>query len=167
MDIVSHGLIGGLVAAPIAKTPTEAAWIVGFSFLPDLIQVPLYLLLGRKHKRRFWIPYNTDWSGVRKKHPAWTKLWEIPHSLFFITLVVLPLVYLFDIPKTSLVGYLAHIATDIPTHKKEWAVKIFFPFSLVVPGITDAWAWKYKYWIVAWVVISATLLALLYFLGII
>ncbi len=160
MDFIAHGLIGVAVAVPLAKTPEEAAWIVGFSFLPDILQIPLYLFVGHKEKRRFWIPHRIDWSGIRRKFPVWSRLWEIPHSLLFVLFIILPVIIIFNISWLALLAYVIHIIFDIFTHTKEWAVKLFYPFNFKIVGFTDAWAWEYKHWLLTWIVLGFIILYL-------
>jgi hypothetical protein len=117
LDLLSHGLVGALFerAAP-ARSWKRRSLVIAFAMLPDLPVFGVYLLLGREKGRPFWIPHNADWSGVRGAHPWWSALWEIPHSLFFVALILTPVVLKLRLPKVAIAAWLSHILLDIPTH---------------------------------------------------
>ncbi|MGA2434793.1 MAG: hypothetical protein ABSG25_05850 [Bryobacteraceae bacterium] len=160
MDFVSHGLIGGFVATFQRPGHSHSSWwITAFAVLPDLPVLVVYLLLGRSLNRPLWLPRETDWVGMRTAHPIWSAMWEIPHSFFFVLLVVVPVVYLLHLPKLSIVAYLSHLFLDLFTHTGEWAVKPFYPLSWQFDGFTDAWKWPLPSMIVSWLVIIGLILA--------
>lgn len=158
MDIVSHGLIGAALSVHPRYKKKEILVISLFGLLPDLFQIPVYLFLGFIKNRPFWFPQNTDWIGFRDAYPVWSALWEIPHSLFFLVILIIPLVYYFKLPKIAIVSYFSHIFTDIFTHTGEWAVKPLFPIDFKIDGFTDAWAWDWRWYSISWVVLLAFIL---------
>lgn len=152
MDIVSHALIGTVIAAK--KHSRKLTYVAAFfSFLPDLTQIPLYLIVGKFADRWLWIPQNIDWIGFRELHPLWSMLWEIPHSFFFLLLIIVPIVFWFKIPKIAIAAYGLHIIIDLFSHSGEWAVKPFYPLSFSVSGFTDAWAWHWQSMLVSWLIL--------------
>lgn len=82
MDFVSHILIGRAFASSPKNSRKDIATITLFAFLPDLPSVFLYLYLGLLNSRPLLIPAHSDWNGFRVPNPAWSALWEIPHSVF-------------------------------------------------------------------------------------
>jgi len=160
MDFVSHGLIGAALAAGVAKTPDEAAGIILFSVLPDIPQIPLYLYIGKINHRFLWIPKNSDWFGIRHKHPKWFILQDFPNSIWCIGFLILPLVAILGLPWILLYAYVFHVLLDFFTHLDKSVVTVpFYPFSkFSIRGFTDAWAWKFRYWMVSWALLSAVIL---------
>jgi len=155
MDIISHLLVGRALAELGNYSPSQASEISLFAVLPDLPQLPLYLYVGWKHKRFLDIPKNSDWlrEHFRNKHPFWSSLWELPHSLWFLFLVVTPLVYYFGLPLMAAAAYASHLVIDIFTHKGEWAVKPFYPFKKKIQGLTNGWAWNLPSMVVSWIIL--------------
>ena len=154
MDFVSHVLIGKLIqTASRLTSTTEKLLIITFAFLPDIPVLFIYLLLGRANNRPFWIPHNSDWTGVRQVHPWWSATWEIPHSLFFL-LILIPLVVWLKWPPLTILPYLSHILSDALTHTGEWALKPLYPLPFTISGFTDAWAWPLRYMAVSWLVLA-------------
>lgn len=160
MDVVSHVLVGKLFQ--VSSRP--ASWkhkliVISFAFLPDLPVVFVYLLLGHEKGRAFWIAHNADWIGIRAAHPVWSAMWEVPHSLFFVLLVIVPLVFCFRWPKIAIASYLSHIVLDVFTHTGEWRVKPLYPLSYMFDGFTDAWTWPLTYMALSWMALLALILA--------
>jgi len=155
MDLISHVLVGNVFKeAGRLNSLTNKAVVVLFAFLPDIpVLLLMYPLLGHANGRPYWIPYNSDWVGVRATHPIWTATWEIPHSLFFLLLVIFPLVFWLKLPRIAIASYLSHILLDLPTHTGEWGVKPLYPMSFIVNGFTDAWAWPFSYMLLSWLVL--------------
>ncbi len=152
MDLISHVLVG----KAFQESSRVRAWkdklvIISFAVMPDLPLLIVYLLVGREKGRAFWIPHNSDWSGVREAHPIWSAMWEVPHSVIFLLLIVTPLVLWLKWPRMAIASYLSHIVLDLPTHAGEWSVKPFYPFPFVVRGFTNAWAWPFAYMLVSWI----------------
>lgn len=160
MDVLSHLLIGEALALPSQTGLKNNLLVAGFSVLPDLMQIPLYLRVGFLNRRLFWLPKREDWfkNNFRPRNPGWAGLWDVPHSLFFAALVVAPLVWFLHLPKMAAAAYLLHIFTDLLTHTGEWSVKIFYPFQFKAGGFTDAWAWKYSRMALAWLALGALIL---------
>lgn len=155
MDFISHIFVGKIFQTASNLNSLKARTIViTFAFLPDIPVGFIYLLLGRANNRPFWIPYNSDWIGVRETHPWWAATWEIPHSLFFGVLFIIPLVLYLNWPKIAIVSYFSHILLDLFTHTGEWGVKPFYPFNYIVNGFTDAWAWPLCYMMISWIILS-------------
>jgi len=152
MDIVSHALIGRALVTKNDKK-ADIVWVSFFGALPDVFQIPLYAVVGYYHNRPYYFPENADWTGFRSAHPGWSLLWEIPHSLFFLLLIVVPAVYLLKINKLAIVSYFLHIFVDLFTHTGEWNVKPFFPLNFHINGFTDAWAWDYYFFPITWAIL--------------
>jgi membrane-bound metal-dependent hydrolase YbcI (DUF457 family) len=152
VDIVSHALMGrALVTKKDSKK--DQILVALFGALPDFFQIPLYIFLGYLHQRPFFYPATSDWTGFREAYPTWSMWWEIPHSYFFVLLIVVPLVLFLKINKFAIAAYSLHIFLDLFTHTGEWAVKPFFPLPFMVSGFTDAWAWNYLFYPIVWAVL--------------
>ena len=156
MDIISHGLIGCAIGQFESKAKLKKVGAVGLTaMLPDFFQVPYYLILGYLHNRPYYLPLNEDWAGFRGQLPMLDLVWDIPHSLIFVIVVIIPLVKKFQLGKIFIYSYLSHIIADIPTRTGEWNVRYFFPFKFTINGITDAWTWNITYLSVSWIVLIA------------
>lgn len=160
MDFVSHILIGRVLATSPKNSRKNIYLITFFSFLPDLPQIAIYLYLGFIKARPFLIPLNTDWDGFRTLHPIWSAVWEIPHSIFFAFLVILPLVLIFKLSKMAFIAYLSHIFVDLFTHAGEWSTKIFYPLPYLVNGFTNAWAWPFTSMFLSWLILLIAIVIL-------
>ncbi|HCC59736.1 MAG: hypothetical protein A2402_02630 [Candidatus Staskawiczbacteria bacterium RIFOXYC1_FULL_37_43] len=158
MDILSHILIGKIIS--FNKTKVAQIWAMLFSFLPDLGQLPFYLVLGYENARPFLFPYNSDWMGARATHPFLTAMWDIPHSFIFLFLIILPVILFFKIPKIAFFAYGLHLLIDIPAHAGEWAIKLFYPLNFTMSGITDAWAWPIWGMALSWIILIIIIFAL-------
>ena len=152
MDILSHALIGKVIAA---RKHSRRVMYTGmlFSIMPDLFQIPLYLVVGTYANRFLSIPQIVDWVGFRAAHPVWTMLWEIPHSVFFLILIIVPLVVWLKLPKIGIVAYGLHIFIDVFSHTGEWAVKPLYPFNYSITGFTDGWAWSWQGTVMSWIIL--------------
>lgn len=153
MDIVSHALIGKIVSVFGKKRRNSDFWAVLFAIIPDFTLIPFYLMLGYQNNRPLFIAYNQDWVGASSSFPVSTAIYFLFHSFIFAFVVVLPLVIFFKIPKIAFAAYLSHLIVDIPTHAGEWAIRVFYPFSNIVDGFTNAWAWPLSYMAVSWLVL--------------
>jgi hypothetical protein len=161
MDLVSHVLVGKVFqTASKLNSLKEKFIVISFAFIPDIPVLFVYLLLGRANNRPYWIPYNSDWIGVREAHPWWAAMWEIPHSIFFLLLIIVPLVLYFKWPKIAIFSYFSHIFLDAFTHTGEWRLKPFYPFNFMINGFTDAWAWPLQYMVVSWIFLVIMIFAL-------
>ena len=154
MDAMSHALVGVAIATAGRYGVQESALVVAFSVLPDIIQIPLYLRVGRGSGRMLWIPKDVDWEGFRNKHPGWSAFFDIPHSLFFLIPIFLVIAWL-HLPPIFLFVYLVHIILDVFTHQGEWKVKLFYPINISINGIANAWSWSYKKMIASWAILAA------------
>ena len=155
MDIISHLLIGRALAELGNYSPSQIAAITLFAALPDAPQLPLYVYVGFKHKRFLDIPKNSDWlrEHFRFRHPFWSALWEVPHSLWFLMLIITPLVIYFKLPLMAAAAYASHLLVDIFTHAGEWAVKPFYPFKKKIHGLTNGWAWHLPGMFASWAIL--------------
>jgi len=155
MDFVSHMLVGNIFKeAGRVNSFKNKLIVVSFAFLPDVPGLlVVYPLLGHEHGRAYWFPHNSDWVGVHAAHPLWAAIWEVPHSLLFLAMVIVPLVLWLKWTKLAIASYLSHILLDLPTHTGEWAVRALYPFNWTVQGFTDAWAWPLKYMAISWFVL--------------
>lgn len=156
MDIVSHGLVGALCRYA-GKRQGSLAGAALFGIMPDIPVLFVYALLGRENGRRFWIPQNSDWDGVREAHPIWTAMWDIPTSLTFFAFIVIPVLLYLRLPWVYGLAYLSHVVLDVLTHTGEWAVRVFYPVPLAVEGFTDAWSWHPAYWLACWAILAPAL----------
>lgn len=164
MDIISHILIGKIVSFFDRKTKRAGFWTILFSFFPDLFQLPAYIYLGYINNRFFLIPKNIDWDHARNLYPllhAFT--WEIPHSIFFLFLIIFPAVLYFKLPKIAFFAYFLHIIIDIPSHAGEWAIKPFYPINYTINGFANAWAWPFKTFFYSWIFLVLIIILLSFF----
>jgi membrane-bound metal-dependent hydrolase YbcI (DUF457 family) len=154
MDIISHGLIGMLIGQTDGEANTNKILQVGFAaLLPDLFQIPYYLVLGHANHRPYWLPENSDWTGFRGKLPWLDLVWDVPHSIFFLILIILPLTLYFELGILFFLGYLSHILVDIPTHTGEWNVRYLYPMNITFNGYTDAWTWSFNSMLLSWTIL--------------
>ena len=151
MDIISHALVGTLFSE--RNQSKEKLHHAFWGALPDIFQIPLYMFLGHKNSRLFWFPLSEDWIGVRGTYSSWVLFWEIPHSVLFVLVVVLPVVRKFDLPISVIWAYLSHLLLDILSHTGEWSVKPLFPLDVAVEGFTDAWSWRPIFFPLSWLII--------------
>jgi len=154
MDIISHALVGKIFCFFDKKSKNKNWLVILFAIIPDLVLIPFYFVLGREYNRFLWIAQNQDWANASITHPFLTGLYNTTHSLFFVALIILPIVLIFKLPKAAFFAYLSHILFDIFTHTGEWSIQIFYPFNSTVFGISDAWAWPIKYMALSWLVLS-------------
>ena len=153
MDIISHSLIGKILSIPYKNSRKRFIGIIFFSVLADIISIPLYFYVGQIKNRFLWLPQNNDWIGLRELHPYWSLFYDIPHSFFFLLLIIIPLAIFFRIPKITIIAYLLHLLTDLFTHTGEWALKPFYPLNYKFEGLTDAWAWPLSSMIISWLIL--------------
>lgn len=159
MDGFSHLLMGGILQAAGGVEGRRAQIVtIVCAALPDLPSVVVYPLLGHANGRPFWIPQHADWEGLHVLHPWWAALWDVPHSLLFLALVVAPLLLLLlKAPRMAVWAYLSHIVIDTLVHTGEWAVRLFYPLAWAVDGVTDAWLWPPWAFAVSWAVLLGAL----------
>lgn len=159
MDIVSHALVGRMFVSGEAGRK-DIATVTVAGALPDLFQIPLYLLVGNLYNRPFNLPQNEDWVGIREQHPEWYLWWDVPHSLLFLILIIIPLVYYFKLNKLAIAAYFSHIFLDAFTHTGEYSLKPFFPLDLTIEGFVDAWMWPFHYFFVIWGLLAGAIFIL-------
>ncbi|MBK9209376.1 MAG: hypothetical protein IPL71_14160 [Anaerolineales bacterium] len=94
MDIISHAIVGRMLISKKSNTFKDLIFVPFFGALPDIFQIPLYVYIGYINSRPFFYPLTSDWNGFRDLNPLWVLWWDIPHSLFFLLLVVTPIVLL-------------------------------------------------------------------------
>jgi hypothetical protein len=103
MDLVTHAIVGAATGSVFGRPVLGAVCAV----LPDLV------------------------LGVRRRALP-TQLYSVTHSLLFSVWLGITLAPL-DNGVAGLCGALAvlsHIAIDLPTHGKDWAPPLFYPYSL-------------------------------------
>lgn len=151
MDIASHGFIGAMIAETAPRPrPRQALWGALFAMAPDLACMCIaYPFVGWKHGRAFFIPEHADWAGIRAAHPWIAATWEAPHSLWFLLLVVVPLVFYLDLPRLCIAAYVSHQLVDIAAHTGEWSATPLWPLAWRVEGWADPWAWPAWGWAVS------------------
>ncbi len=165
MDYTSHILIG-ITVGLLEKKASRKSLIktAFFSVLPDIFQIPYYFFLGHLKNRSFNWPEVQDWAGFRGTHPFIDALWNIPHSILFALLIIIPMVKLLKQSRFLVFAYLSHIFIDMLTHQGEWAVKFLYPLNFTSNGITDAWAWNYNFLMISWGILLVLNLALYKFI---
>lgn len=159
MDLISHALIGAIISTSQSHPSwVQRSLVVAFSCVPDLPGLFEYVLLGREKGRRFWIAENSDWVDARRSHPLWSLLWDVPHSLFFMLGVILPVVMKMHFSLLFVGAYGFHIFVDLFTHTGQWAIRPFYPFHFTTRlGFTDAWSWPLRYMALSWSALAVTL----------
>ncbi len=155
MDIVSHALIGAAISSATHQTAATTRWLILYSAFPDLVQIPLYVLIGFKKKRLLCIPKDSDWHNAPISDTQRKILYDFPHSLIFVFLVGLPFATFLRLPLIVLAGYGIHILIDTLTHSGEWSIKPFYPLGKRISGFTNAWGWPWKYLIASWTILGA------------
>jgi hypothetical protein len=58
MDIITHGIIATVFAKNDSSSRYEIPLLFFAGILPDLFQIPLYLILGYMNGRAFYLPLN-------------------------------------------------------------------------------------------------------------
>jgi len=166
MDIISHALIGKIFCFFDKKVKglnpkTNKNWVViFFAMLPDFVLIPFYAILGKENERFLWIAQNQDWVGSSIAHPLLTDIYNVTHSVFFASLIILPVVLILKLRKSAFFVYLTHIFIDIFTHRGEWTTKFLFPYDFNINGFTNAWAWPVVSMIISWIILWAIILYL-------
>lgn len=158
MDILSHILIGKIIS--FNRNFKTQCWTMLFSYLPDLTQLPYYLILGHDNFRPFFFPKIADWFLSKNNYVFLTALYQVSHSLLFAVLIILPIVLYFKLPKIAIFAYILHIFIDIPTHTGIWKIQPFYPFSYAINGFTDAWAWPFMSMFYSWIILILIIYAL-------
>lgn len=156
MDVLSHALIGKIISFfdKKANFKFNSWWVIFFSIAPDLVLIPFFLILGKEKERFLWIAQNVDWAGATTAHNLLSATYNTTHSLFFLFLIILPIIFYFNLPKSCFFAYLSHIIIDVFTHNGEWAIKIFYPLNYQPNGFTNAWEWSFYSMVICWIILS-------------
>lgn len=153
MDFVSHALIGRAIAEFNTAKKKDVIFISSFAVLPDITQLLLYPYLGYIKNRPFFLPNNEDWNGFSLEHPFLTSLYLIPHSILFLGIVIIPMIYFFKLHKLCILSYFSHIFIDIFSHTGEWSTQFLYPIKTNTSGFTDGWALPLKYLVISWIIL--------------
>lgn len=135
MDIVSHGLWGGLAAGRASRRAYWQAFIIGI--LPDLLSFGLFTIAYS-----IGIVSGPDWRNGRPDiaHiPQFVHfMYDITHSLIVFSLAFALVWRLRRRPFWPLAAWGVHILVDMPTHSSDFFPTPFlWPLSdYKVPGIS-------------------------------
>lgn len=121
MDIISHGLWGGLACG--RKSKKEYAWAFFFGITPDLFSFGIYTAL-----RVLGLEPSVGYMDASLIPQYVHVLYSITHSLFVFALVCGILWIILKHPFVPVFAWLFHILLDIPTHSIE-----FFPTPFLWP----------------------------------
>ncbi len=139
MDIISHGMVGIIAGSAHKPEKRDMIFAALFSILPDISLIVPYFVLGFIKNRFLWIPSHLSWGAFRAVHSGLTVLWDISHSIFFLLIIIVPLVLIFKWPKITIFAYLLHIIIDTFTHSGDWILRPFYPLKLTVNSLINAW----------------------------
>lgn len=155
MDILSHGLWGGITLGRKNKKDFWWAFVIGLA--PDLLSFGIFtlmIILG--------LATGPDWSLGPPPEGSIPKyvhsLYEVTHSFIIFAIVFFVVWLIRKKPFLPLLAWALHISMDIPTHSTEFFPTPFlWPFfdNIRVNGIP----WSHP--IIA--IPNATLLIILYF----
>jgi len=148
VDIISHALIGAAIGEVSAtRSWRRVGWCALLAASADFPQALfLYPYVAYVHGRADFIPRLTDWDHFRSAHAVASAIWELPHSVFFLALVVVPLVLYTRLPRAAIAAYASHLFIDIFTHTGEWSVAPLWPLPWRVEGFCDPWRWTPAEW---------------------
>jgi hypothetical protein len=159
MDIISHGLYGGVAFGRKSKLSYWKAFL--FGVLPDLSSFGIFTMftvLG--------LASGPDWSSGPPDPsviPTYVHhLYDMSHSLVVALLVFGIVWWIKKTPMLELLAWPLHILVDIPTHSSaffptpflwplsdftingiSWGTPyIFFPNLIVLAGLYGAWYYK-------------------------
>lgn len=116
MDIVSHAVAGAAVGHAFGQPLLGAA----FGILPDIV------------------------LGIRRR-AAPTAAYNLTHSLPFTAGAGALCALLWATPVPAL-ALLSHLLLDVPTHGKQWAPTLFYPFSSERFGFGEEWEFFSPCW---------------------
>jgi hypothetical protein len=125
MDIISHGLWGGLAFG--RKNKIQYLWGVFFGVMPDLFSFGIFTIASF-----LGLVQRPEWgNGV--PHPDTIPgfvhiLYDLTHSLIMFSLVFILVWLIRRKPFVPLLAWVLHIAIDIPTHSIQ-----FFPTPFLEP----------------------------------
>lgn len=125
MDIISHGLWGGIILG--RKNRRDFWWSFAFGTAPDLFSFGIFTGLTT-----LGLASSPDWSAG---HPAQSSIPSYVHSLYNVThSLVIFIIAFFGVwlirskPFLPMLAWGIHILMDIPTHSTE-----FFPTPFLWP----------------------------------
>ena len=170
MDVLAHGLYGGVLAKAIKRKPPDKLnfWQTFFwGLFPDLFAfaIPfawlvLQLLTGQMSLAEFPRPETNEPPAISgDAYPIFqiaATLYNYSHSLIIFAFVFIIAMLLFRRPIWELLGWFLHILSDIPTHTYQfYPTPVFWPVS---GWKFDGFSWGTPWFMVA----NYTLLAILY-----
>jgi len=128
MDIISHGLWGGIVFG--RKNKRDFWWAFALGVMPDLFSFGIFTVATT-------LGFSTriNWGG----HPMDSLVPEYVHLLYNISHSLVTFVVVFGViylirkkPFLPMLAWLLHILMDIPTHTTEFfATPFLWPLSTV------------------------------------
>lgn len=125
MDIISHGLWGGIAFG--RKNKRDFWWAFGIGLMPDLLSFGIFSAM-----RSLGLVSGPDWgNGLPSPDsiPVYVhSLYNITHSLIIFILVFLLVMMVRRKPFLPLMAWGLHILMDIPTHSTR-----FFPTPFLWP----------------------------------
>ncbi|MBN9659059.1 MAG: hypothetical protein J0H49_12820 [Acidobacteria bacterium] len=131
MDILAHGLCTSAAAILLARraaTPIRLGWALFFGVLPDLASFTVPAVL------RIWWRL-TGVTSTLLPQPGGPRLdwvfglYNCFHSLLIFGVVFTAVWIIVRKPVWELLGWLLHIAIDIPTHTGWFAIQSLWPVS--------------------------------------
>jgi len=125
MDIISHGLWGGIGFLKNGRKSFWISFVIGMA--PDLLAFGIYFIgtLAGIHPRRNFAGSRPDISTLPKY--VFT-LYDLSHSIIVFIAVFLIVWFLRGKPLWELLAWGIHIVVDIPTHSQD-----FFPTPFLWP----------------------------------
>ncbi len=127
MDIISHGLWGGIALG--RKNKKDFWWSFAFGVMPDLFSFGILTVATV-----FGFSARPDWGG----HPTNASIPAYVHSLYNVTHSLIVFAVVFAIvwlvrrkPFLPMLAWGLHVLMDIPTHSTE-----FFPTPFLWPFST-------------------------------
>ena len=129
-----YHLLGGFTLSKIA-TGHFAPEIIIAAVLPDILGTVPMVVDKVVDSIRFpegnvIKKFKKDLLGTTFLKPIDKFMYRITHS--FTALTVFGILFYLYFPDSYLVmtfAYFLHLAVDVPTHSKEWATRLFYPFS--------------------------------------
>lgn len=153
MDIVSHGLWGGIAFGRQSRSAFWLAFVIGLA--PDLLSFGLLwvaAMLGFAEQPDF-----SHGTPPESSIPYWVHhLYNVTHSFVVFLAVFLLVWFLLKRPILPLAAWGLHVLVDVPTHSYA-----FFPTPLFWP--LSEWRFNGWQWMTPYIMIpNFALLALLY-----
>lgn len=154
MDVGSHFLCGVALAVGIPEaTLLQRGAIVAGSVVPDLLTLPLYVVLANKIKRPINQLTIENWDSFGQEWPWLTWSYFLTHSTVFLVPLVVAGTF-WPVFMFLALGWFVHQLYDWPTHKGIWRIKPLYPLSSYPwPWpLTDAWVWPLRKMATSWVI---------------